>query len=299
MPRRATTPLAAALAALTLSACAGGSSASPTPYQGPDPGVAHVHGLGVDPADGMLYAATHYGLFRLPERGEATRVAGRMQDTMGFTVTGPRTFLGSGHPDSAKDPQLPPRLGLVKSTDAAQSWQVVSLGGEADFHALHAAHGRIHGWDAGSGRLLVSADDGRTWETRSTLALRDFAVRPRSADELLATTQRGVARSTDGGRTWTGVSGAPALAVLAWPRADALYGVTPNGSVRHSDDGGRSWTERGSAGAAPEALTVDDRGGTQTLYLAVRDRGVLASRDGGRTFSTRYAEQPAAQRRAG
>lgn len=43
----------------------------------------------VDPADGVLYAATHYGLFRIPETGPATRGAGRLQDTMGPTVVGP------------------------------------------------------------------------------------------------------------------------------------------------------------------------------------------------------------------
>ncbi len=252
--------------------------------------MAHVHGLGVDPADGVLYAATHYGLFRLPEQGTASRVAGRMQDTMGFTVAGPKTFLGSGHPDIQKDPQLPPRLGLIRSTDAAETWQSVSLGGEVDFHALSAVHGRIYGWDAGTGRLLVSADDGRTWQTRSTLGLRDFAVSPTDADTLLATTERGLARSTDGGRSWTAVAGAPTLAVLSWPRPDALYGVAPNGTVQHSPDGGRSWSTLGSAGGRPEALTVDQRDGTPTLYLAVSDRGVLASRDGGRTFTTRYAE---------
>ncbi len=300
MSRRRWTALSVALAALTLSACSSGSSAGSTSsaagspgstgFQGTDPGVAHVHGLGVDPADGVLYAATHYGLFRLPEQGKATRVAGRMQDTMGFTVAGPRTFLGSGHPDFAKDPHLPPRLGLIRSTDAAESWQSVSLGGKVDFHALHTAHGRIYGWDAGSGRLMVSADQGRTWETRSTLGLRDFAVSPGDPEELLATTERGLARSTDGGRTWTAVPGAPVLAVLSWPRPDALYGVAPNGTVQHSPDGGVGWTTRGSAGGAPEALTVDDRDGRQTLYVAVRDRGVLASHDGGRTFTSRYSE---------
>lgn len=34
-----------------------------------DPGVTHVHGLGIDPADGTLYAATHHGVFRILRRG--------------------------------------------------------------------------------------------------------------------------------------------------------------------------------------------------------------------------------------
>jgi hypothetical protein len=52
--------------------------------------VAHLHGLGVDPADGTLYAGTHHGLIRLPDGGEATLVADRVQDFMGFTVAGPQ-----------------------------------------------------------------------------------------------------------------------------------------------------------------------------------------------------------------
>lgn len=65
---------------------------------GADAGLEHVHWLGVDPADGKLYAATHTGLFRVAGEGEPVRVADRYQDTMGFTVVGPRHFVASGHP---------------------------------------------------------------------------------------------------------------------------------------------------------------------------------------------------------
>lgn len=257
---------------------------------GSDPGVAHVHGLGVDPADGVLYAATHFGLFRIPDTGPATRVADRFQDTMGFTVVGPRTFLGSGHPDVQKDPDLPPRLGLIRSIDAAQSWQSVSLSGKVDFHALHAAHGNVYGWDSGTGNLMVSGDDGRTWDTRSTLALRDFTVSPTDPALLLATTEKGLVRSNDGGRSWQQMPGAPLLAVLAWPQAQTLFGVAPDGAVVQSADGGTTWARRGNAGGQPEALAVDTRNGAPTVYVAVSGRGVLASTDGGTTFTSRYAE---------
>jgi hypothetical protein len=72
--------------------------------------VAHLHGLGVDPADGTLYAGTHHGLIRLPDGGEATLVADRVQDFMGFTVAGPQHFLASGHP-GAPDRAGPPPWG--------------------------------------------------------------------------------------------------------------------------------------------------------------------------------------------
>ncbi len=67
-----------------------------------DPGVSHVHGLGINPSDRSLIIATHFGSFRLPAGGDvATRIGDSFQDTMGFTVAGPDNFLGSGHPDLA------------------------------------------------------------------------------------------------------------------------------------------------------------------------------------------------------
>ena len=255
----------------------------------PEPGVVHVHGLGVDPADGQLYAATHSGLFRVPQDGEATRIANRYQDTMGFTVAGPGVFLGSGHPDPREDDVRPPLLGLIQSTDQGRTWERLSLHGEADFHALQAAHGKVYGYDSTSGTFLVS-EDKQEWDRRAQLPLRDFAVSPADADLVLATTQQGLARSTDGGRTWAVDRGAPTLATLAWAEPDSLYGTGPEGQVQHSADGGRTWAARGDAGGEPEAVTVDSSSGTEVLYVAVRQRGILASRDGGRSFTVRYSE---------
>ncbi len=255
----------------------------------PEPGLVHVHGLGVDPGDGTLYAATHSGLFRVPENGTAQRIANRHQDTMGFTVSGPGTFLGSGHPDPREDDVRPPLLGLIESTDGGQSWQRLSLHGKADFHALQAAHGRVYGYDSTSGTFMLSRDK-KEWDRRSELPLRDFAVSPTDPDVVLATTERGLARSEDGGRTWNTVAGAPTFAVLAWPSAASLYGVTPGGTVARSADGGATWRARGDTGGEPEAMTVDVRGGQEVLYVAAAERGILASRDGGATFTTRYSE---------
>lgn len=248
----------------------------------------HVHGLGVDPSDGMLYAATHFGLFRVPEKGDAQRVADRHQDTMGFTVAGPRTFLGSGHPDFQMDPDFPTRLGLIRSEDAGESWEIVSLGGEVDFHVLREAHGNIYGWDAGTGRVMVSVDEGQTWETRRTLNLRDLAVHPDDPAVFLATSEQGLQRSEDGGTTWTALPATPTVALLDWANTASLYAVAPDGVVHRSSDGGLTWTERGSVPAAPEALLVDNRDGPETVYVAVARATVRVSTDGGASFSTRY-----------
>jgi hypothetical protein len=60
-----------------------------------DPGLAHVHGLGVNPADDLLYVATHFGLWRVDDDG-AERVGNHYLDLMGFTVVGPDHFVASG-----------------------------------------------------------------------------------------------------------------------------------------------------------------------------------------------------------
>jgi len=251
------------------------------PLAGDDPGVAHVHGLGVDPADGTMYAATHHGVFRIPESGKAIRIADRYQDTMGFAVVGPRHFLGSGHPDLRED--KPVRLGLIESTDAGHTWHALSLEGQTDFHALEVAHGLVYGYDTASGRFMVTLDR-RSWDSRSELPMADFAVNPDDPDTILATTERGLSRSTDGGRRFAAVQGAPPLLLIAWPSADMLYGVTGSGAVMVSTDGGVTWQQRASLDGRPEAITASDK---ETVHAAT-ESGIYTSTDSGRTFGLRY-----------
>lgn len=296
--RTARALLAAVLIATALAGCGPAQSESqagaPTPAgQLPpldmEPGVIHVHGLGVDPGDGTLYAATHSGLFRIPEQGDAERVANRAQDTMGFAVVGPGQFIGSGHPDFREDDVSPPLLGLIASDDAGVTWERLSLHGEADFHALAAAHGRVYGYDSTSGTFMVTQDK-LEWDRRSRLPMLGFAVDPADPDAVVATTPQGPVGSDDGGRTWAPLAGAPPIAVVAWQDGAGLFGAAGDGSVHQSADGGRTWQAAGSVGGEPEALAVDTAGGAARLHIAVAERGIVVSTDGGQTFATRYSE---------
>jgi hypothetical protein len=68
------------------------SPASPgVPNAAEETALGHVHGLGVDPGDDLLYVASHFGVFRVAEDGTRERVADRWQDTMGFAIVGPGT----------------------------------------------------------------------------------------------------------------------------------------------------------------------------------------------------------------
>jgi hypothetical protein len=277
----------ALLAALAVAGCGSDQPAAPSASVADDPGLIHVHGLGINPADGTLYAATHTGLFTVRD-GTGRRVADRLQDTMGFTVVGPDHFLGSGHPDF-RDKQLTlpnrrPLLGLIESRDAGHSWQPLSLLGEADFHALQVAHGHVYGYDATGGRFMVTSDR-RDWQVRSKLELTSFAVSPSDPELVLAATERGLARSRDGGRRWQPIRG-PAGVLLDWERPDGLWAITDQGQLWHSTDAGGSWRQRGRINGQPEAVLVHDR----KLYVAVAQLGILTSTDQGRSWQVLYRE---------
>jgi hypothetical protein len=137
-------------------------------------------------------------VFRLDDDGP--RRVGPVQDTMGFTVAGPDLFLGSGHPGPQESG--PAHLGLIVSTDRAETWTSRSLAGEADLHALSAAGEVVVAWDALSGTVLRSEDGGSTWASGATLALADLAVDPADPARVVATSADGLLLSTDGGTTF-------------------------------------------------------------------------------------------------
>ena len=265
----------------------------------------HVHGLGADPLTGETYAATHHGVWLIPTgdlpetylagapRANLTQpvqIAGRAQDTMGFTVAAPGQLLASGHPDPAEPHNLAlPNLGLISSTDGASSWTPVSLSGKTDFHDLDAVpldDGtlRIYGYDAGAGVIAVSDDSGLTWSSGAVLALRDLSADPSQSDRVYATTAAGVVMSADAGRTFTALAGAPALLLMDAVDANAgggLVGLDPSGAVWRQD--AETWTQTGTTGRAPEAFTVV--GGSSPWILVADATGISASDDFGKTWT--------------
>ncbi|MFD5326062.1 F510_1955 family glycosylhydrolase [Streptomyces sp. NPDC127092] len=288
------TALAAAVLALTLSAC--GPSADRTGSADPanaaeGAGLGHIHGLGA--SGSTVYVATHQGVYTPAANGRPTLVGTRKDDFMGFTVTPEGTFLASGHPAPGGDG--PADLGLIESTDRGATWTTRSLAGEVDFHALDTApDATVYGYDATNGRLRVSRD-GVAWEDRAALRALDIAVSPatggKAAGTVLATTEQGVVRSTDDGRTFGAPLSPQVVAYVSWAAPDALFGADPSGTLLRSADGGASWTRVSRLpGGAPQALTaVDGR-----RVLAATTDGVYESSDGGRTFVRRMAVASAA-----
>ena len=275
----------AAGAALLLSGC--GASDSPTPPGSPnaaeETALGHVHGLGVDPADGTLYVASHFGVFRVADGGTPERVADRWQDTMGFAVVGPGHFLGSGHPDMRE--RLPSSLGLIESTDGAETWDTVSLLGDADLHAIEPAGDRIYAYDSVSGSLLATTDR-KTWTTISTQPLYDLAADPTNPKTVYATTDRGVLVQSTNDQEPQPVPGAPTLTAIDWQPDGPLVGIAADGTVMSSSDA-IQWQEAGQVDGPAQALdAVDGR------WHAATESGVYESTDDGQTWQTLILHKP-------
>jgi hypothetical protein len=239
--------------------------------------LGHVHGLGVDPGDDTLYIATHTGVFSFDDEG-LERVADRWQDTMGFAVVGPEHFLASGHPDLRED--LPSMLGLIESTDGAETWQPLSLVGEADLHAIEPTEDIVYAIDALEGRLIASADR-RDWRTVDERPLLDLAVLATSTgNELLATTPGGeLLRYEEAGQASSAIGGAPPLAYIDGARPNLLVGANAGGDVFISATGD-SWQQVGTVVGHVTALDA----GPGAWHVAT-EGGVFTSTDAGKTWT--------------
>jgi len=277
--RRVALLSALALVVLTLGACADTTDNDPADRRvAHDPHlIGHVHGLGIDPADGTLYAAGHFGVFRIDEHGTATRIADRWQDTMAFTVTGAGTFLGSGHPDLRED--LPPHLGLIESTDAGETWRSLSLLGEADFHALEVVGDRVYGYDATNGRLMTTTDR-KSWTTIAEGQLVDIAVVPSRPDRVVVTTPSGAVLELHLNGSSRRLGAAPRLVWVDSDPDGRLVGSTAEGDLFTAAGPDGKWKRAGRVPGIPAALEV-----AKTAWYAATDEGIFTSADGGASWS--------------
>jgi hypothetical protein len=247
-----------------------------------DPGMVHVHGLGIDDADGTLFVATHTGLYRVAPGGRPERVGGIM-DLMGFIIPEPGVLLASGHPSAAmmQEQKVPPHLGLIRSTDGGHTWEPVSLVGEADFHVLRQLTDGIYGYNAFKRSLMFSTDY-RKWEVRAQIDLYDLVAHPQDSLTVVASTPHGLAQSDDGGRQWRMQSDAPPIALLLWDAGAGLLGATKSG-VMFEWDAERGWHEVAELPGLPEAWVM--HGGL--FLLSVKGGGIWQSTDAGRSWEPR------------
>jgi hypothetical protein len=252
----------------------------------------------MDMQAGILYIATHNGVWEVdvpnsvegfPQASsvQTRQIADRAQDTMGFTITDEGAMFASGHPDPAEYPDFnPPNLGLIRSTDGAETWEHISLQQETDFHALTAValedkHFRIYGYDSTAGALRISDDSGETWRVGADIEAIDLAAIPDDPSVLYATTPSGLQRSTDAGNTFAPASSDSAL-MLIEPLSTGVVGVDSTGSIWRTD--GETMSKTGAVNGAFDAFGAVEDGDDLWLF-ASDDSGLGVSNDGGKSWT--------------
>lgn len=249
--------------------------------------ISHIHGIGIEPSDGALLIATHEGLIRSAKGTTSiARVGDVKDDLMGFFVLGPGRYIGSGHP--SPDRAAPPNLGLLKSSNGGNSWQTVSLEGEADFHILRGSGSSVVGVSGHKPVLFTSTDLGDTWvEQKLPEGLADLMIDPENSKRVVASTARGLLVSDDLGKSWNPGAKAPA-GLLAWDPDDGrFYLVDESGELSSTKDPASKLVPSGSLGELPAAITAADG----SIYAALASGAVKVSTDGGKNWELRAGSE--------
>lgn len=212
------------------------------------PTLTHVHGA--IPRGEELLVATHDGLHLVNlVDGRSSRVGESRDDFMALGGEPEQVLVASGHPGPGSSLANP--LGLISSSNAGQSWSVMSLAGVVDFHALAARGDEIVGWDT-RGPLQWSKDGGRTWQTGPEVTPTSIVW---FGEEVwLADVGTGLVRwrpGTDGVEP----VGVPGVLIAVSPDGQIVWRLDRDGSVHRSVDGKR-WSSEGTVSRV-EAFAAD------------------------------------------
>lgn len=182
---------------------------------------------------------------------------------------------------------------ILRTEDGGGTWQQVHAAPEADQPLLDIwFRDETHGLAVGAyGSAYVSDDGGRSWNaaqiTDGDRHLNAIAGGT-SGTVYIAGESGTVLRSEDGGKSWS---------KLATPYAGSYFGVLrlPDGNplvfglrgkVFRSTNGGRAWQ---SVATGSEASIIGGVVSGDDVYLVGYDGTVLASGDGGQSFSLHRA----------
>lgn len=173
--------------------------------------VDHIHGLGYPGAGDVLMIASHNGPL-LYEEGMWKETTSEKHDYMGFQAVADG-FVSSGHPEPGSDYENP--LGLLKSTNAGESFKQYAFAGEIDFHYLAASYhtDRIYVFnemptDNLDNGFFYTDDYGQKWTTMDMKGfeaemMSNMAAHPDTPETVAIGTERGLYLSTDAGQSFS------------------------------------------------------------------------------------------------
>ncbi|MBI5180498.1 MAG: hypothetical protein HZA05_03740 [Nitrospirae bacterium] len=214
---------------------------------------------------------------------------------MGFNIsTDGKIFYTSGHQQPTGR-----NRGLRRSLDRGKTWEVLSLDGEVDFHALTANPSVIYGW---YWKLYKSADGGKSWGFPDAKGLPakekdspyspiiSLAVDPSNGNAFWAGTNKGLYKSSDIGANWKRVgsmSDAPVLAIYINPdnRKDMYISIYGEGILKSADDG-KKWAKAGEGINANDVIgyfAVNPKD-AKMIYAATYKTTIYRSKNNGKTW---------------
>jgi photosystem II stability/assembly factor-like uncharacterized protein len=266
------------------------------------PGMAltlhHIHGVSYSADGKQLYVPMHHGL-AVYNGSQWTKVPGPEHDYMGFTVT--REFwYSSGHPMPGSPLKNP--LGLIKSKDHGQTWELLGLSGEADFHLMATSYqtNAVYVFNPSPNSrmpqpgLYYTTNDGKQWRLAKSAGLvgnlASLAVHPTQEKVVAAGTRGGVFLSQDYGASFQPlVDGLPALALCFTFDGQHLW-------ISGFDSGKPTLTRRQWQTGQQEAIELppleqdvitymaQNPVNAQTWAIATHQRDVYVSLDNGKTW---------------
>lgn len=258
--------------------------------------LTHIHGIAVNPDNpDTLYIGTHIGLL-LCDSKECELVGNDRSDYMGFNIsTDGKIFYTSGHQQPTGR-----NRGLRRSLDRGKAWEVLSLDGEVDFHALSANTSVIYGW---YWKLYKSTDGGKSWSFPDAKGLPpkekdtpyspiiSLAVDPIDGNALWAGTNKGLYKTIDGGANWkkiNAVSDAPVLAIYINPdnKKDMYISIYGQGILKSIDEG-KGWAKSDKGINANDVIgyfAVNPKD-AKMIYAATYKTTIYLSTDGGKTWA--------------
>ena len=227
----------------------------------------------------VLWLAVSLRLYRSTDRG-ATWTAVAPDSGLAFHnfVQGGESFYATGSG------------GVLRSRDEGLTWTVVR---PPPLTAIAARGERVYASVFSPAAIARSVDGGATW-TQTPSPLPDYTSNvlfETSRGTVLAGTSYGIFRSTDSGNVWT-ATGLPGIGIRSLAATTTTtYASLMNGTLWSSADAGLTWSRQGIkfSGAAPQfgwprqfsRLFLFDDG----QMRAASDRELVASSDGGRTWS--------------
>ncbi len=249
--------------------------------------LGHIHDLVLDDG-GQLLVASHSGLYRIEAADRAVLVGTERHDLMAMAALDDGGLTAGGHPDLRAEEyrveDRPPFLGLARSSNGGESWEVVDLLGDADFHALVPDGDGLFAAET-SGRIWYLDAEGE-WSQLGEVNARDLAIDPDDSDRQLAPDYEGsVWVSSDGAASWTRLRAGPSLLEVEWVDTTRILGADETGSIWATQRPEDPWVEIAVAPAGVETFYVDPSG---SWWITVRGGAISRSDDQGSTWAQVY-----------